>query len=55
MTRAKSGDAVLIQYTGRLEDNSVTLDANHLLAGKDLEALTKADIKIRNRFAKLFE
>ncbi|MBL7153159.1 MAG: hypothetical protein ISS79_05545 [Phycisphaerae bacterium] len=36
MTRAKSDDTVLIQYTGRLEDNSVTLDANHVLVGKDL-------------------
>ncbi|HLC27618.1 MAG TPA: FKBP-type peptidyl-prolyl cis-trans isomerase [bacterium] len=44
MGEAKSGDTVKVHYTGTLEDGtvfdtsfgSVTLDANHPLAGKGL-------------------
>ncbi len=41
MDQAKSGDTVKVHYTGKLHDGkvfdtSVTFDANHPLAGKDL-------------------
>ena len=44
MARVKSGDTVKVHYTGKLDDGSIfdtsagrePLDANHLLADKDL-------------------